>query len=105
MPLTDCLAVKFNKSTKCLPPTQYGLPANIPQRKRKTVTVAAIYTRVSSDKQREKNTIASQTTALIDFARSRGYHVPDAWIFEDDGYSGSTLIRPGLEHVRDLAAE
>jgi site-specific DNA recombinase len=69
------------------------------------VTVAAIYTRVSSDKQREKNTIASQTTALIDFARSRGYHVPDAWIFEDDGYSGATLIRPGLERVRDLAAE
>jgi DNA invertase Pin-like site-specific DNA recombinase len=105
MPLTDCLVVKFNKSTKCLPPTQYGLQANIPQRKRKTVTVAAIYTRVSSDKQREKNTIASQTTALIDFARSRGYHVPDAWIFEDDGYSGATLIRPGLERVRDLAAE
>jgi site-specific DNA recombinase len=105
MPLTDCLAIKFNKSTNCLPPTQYGLPANMPQRERKTVTVAAIYTRVSSDKQREKNTIASQTTALIDFARSRGYHVPDAWIFEDDGYSGATLIRPGLERVRDLAAE
>jgi site-specific DNA recombinase len=69
------------------------------------VTVAAIYTRVSSDKQREKNTIASQTTALIAFARSRGYHVPDEWIFEDDGYSGATLIRPGLERVRDLAAE
>jgi DNA invertase Pin-like site-specific DNA recombinase len=105
MPLTDCLPVKFNKPTKCLPPTQYGLQANIPERKRKTVTVAAIYTRVSSDKQREKNTIASQTTALIDFARSRGYHVPDEWIFEDDGYSGATLIRPGLERVRDLAAE
>lgn len=69
------------------------------------MTVAAIYTRVSSDKQREKNTIASQTTALIDFARSRGHHVPDEWIFEDDGYSGATLIRPGLERVRDLAAE
>jgi site-specific DNA recombinase len=60
---------------------------------------------VSSDKQREKNTIASQTTALIDFARRRGHHVPDEWIFEDDGYSGATLIRPGLECVRDLAAE
>src|SRR3954471_3727865 len=87
MPLTDCLPVKFNKPMKCLPPTEYGLQANIPERKRKTVTVAAIYTRVSSDKQREKNTIASQTTALIDFARSRGYHVPDEWIFEDDGYT------------------
>ena len=51
------------------------------------MTVAAIYTRVSSDKQREKNTIASQTTALIEFARSRGHHGPDEWIFKDDGYS------------------
>jgi len=69
------------------------------------VTIAAIYTRVSSDKQREKNTIASQTAALIDFAQSRGLQVPKEWIFEDEGYSGATLIRPGLERVRDLAAE
>src|SRR6266511_1516497 len=33
------------------------------------MAVAAIYARVSSDKQREENTIASQTAALIDFAR------------------------------------
>jgi DNA invertase Pin-like site-specific DNA recombinase len=30
------------------------------------MTVAAIYARVSSDKQREENTIASQTAAVID---------------------------------------
>jgi len=69
------------------------------------VTVAAIYARVSSDKQREEKTIASQTAALIDFARNRGHHVPQEWIFEDEGYSGATLVRPGLERVRDLAAE
>ena len=69
------------------------------------MTVAAIYARVSSDKQREENTIASQTAALIDFARSHGHHVPSEWIFEDEGYSGATLVRPGLERVRDLAAE
>src|SRR5664279_1191682 len=66
---------------------------------------AAIYTRVSSDKQREKNTIASQTAALIEFARNRGHHVPKEWIFEDEGYSGASLVRPGLERVRDLAGE
>ena len=27
------------------------------------------------------------------------------WVFEDDGYSGASLLRPGLERVRDLAAE
>jgi site-specific DNA recombinase len=67
--------------------------------------MAAIYARVSSDQQREEKTIASQTAALVAFARSEGYSVPDEWIFEDAGYSGATLVRPGLERVRDLAAE
>ena len=66
---------------------------------------AAIYARVSSDKQKEENTIASQTAALIAFAAEQGYAVPTEWIFEDEGYSGASLIRPGLERVRDLAAE
>jgi site-specific DNA recombinase len=66
---------------------------------------AAIYARVSSDKQKEENTIASQTAALIAFATEQGYAVPAEWVFEDEGYSGASLIRPGLERVRDLAAE
>jgi len=33
--------------------------------------MAAIYARVSSDQQREANTIASQTSALIEFAHER----------------------------------
>jgi len=66
---------------------------------------AAIYARVSSDKQKEQNTIASQTAALIAFAGERQFEVPREWVFEDDGYSGASLIRPGLERVRDLAAE
>ena len=66
---------------------------------------AAIYARVSSDKQREENTIASQTAALIVFAREQQFEVPPEWVFEDDGFSGASLIRPGLERVRDLAAE
>jgi len=69
------------------------------------MAIAAIYARVSSDTQREANTIASQTAALIDFARSRNYQVPAEWLFEDAGSSGATLLRPGLERVRDLAAE
>ena len=67
--------------------------------------IAAIYARVSSDKQREESTIGSQTAALIEFARSRGYQVPAEWVFEDEGYSGASLVRPGLERLRDLAAE
>jgi site-specific DNA recombinase len=67
--------------------------------------LAAIYARVSSDQQREEHTIASQTAALIDFAKNLELEVPKEWIFEDEGYSGATLERPGLERVRDLAAE
>jgi site-specific DNA recombinase len=66
--------------------------------------MAAIYARVSSEQQREAHTIASQTGALIEWARTLDVEVPKAWIFEDDGYSGATLERPGLERVRDLAA-
>ena len=67
--------------------------------------LAAIYARVSSDQQREERTIASQTAALIEFAKKHELEVPKEWVFEDEGYSGATLERPGLEHVRDLAAE
>ena len=67
--------------------------------------MAAIYARVSSEQQREAHTIASQTAALVELAQTLELEVPNAWIFEDDGYSGATLERPGLERVRDLAAE
>jgi site-specific DNA recombinase len=66
---------------------------------------AAIYARVSSAQQKQERTIASQTAALIKFAEENGYHVPREWIFEDEGFSGASLQRPGLERVRDLAAE
>ena len=66
---------------------------------------AAIYARVLSDRQKEEQTIASQTAALIEHCQQEGYAVPAEWSFQDEGYSGATLIRPGLERVRDLAAE
>src|SRR5579859_7815300 len=67
--------------------------------------MAAIYARVSSEQQREEHTIASQTAALIEFAATHCVEVPKTWIFEDEGFSGATLERPGLERVRDLASE
>jgi site-specific DNA recombinase len=66
---------------------------------------AAIYARVSSDRQKEDHTIASQTAALIQYAETEGFVVPKEWIFQDEGYSGANIVRPGLEAVRDLAAE
>jgi len=66
---------------------------------------AAIYARVSSDRQKEEQTIASQTSALREYASEHAYVVPDGYVFEDEGWSGATLIRPGLERLRDLAAQ
>src|SRR5258708_38950385 len=66
---------------------------------------AAIYARVSSDRQKENHTIASQTAALIQHAETQGYAVPSEWVFQDEGYSGASLGRPGLEAVGGLAAQ
>ena len=49
--------------------------------------MAAIYARVSSEQQREENTIASQTASLVAFAKSHDLQVPKEWVFEDEGYS------------------
>src|SRR5712691_10091462 len=66
--------------------------------------VAAIYARVSSERQREQATIASQLATLRELAE-RGLLVPEEFVFCDDGVSGATLARPGLERLRDRAAE
>ena len=66
--------------------------------------LAAIYARVSSDRQKEDKTIASQTSSLREYAQTQGYTVPPDWVFEDEGYSGATLARPGLERLRDLVS-
>lgn len=67
--------------------------------------LAAIYTRVSSDQQKEAQTIESQVSNLLEFAEKKHYQVPPEWVFRDEGYSGSILERPGLDKIRDLAAE
>jgi site-specific DNA recombinase len=66
---------------------------------------AALYARVSSDRQREEGTIASQRAALLEYAQANDWMVPAEWFFEDEGYSGAVLARPALERLRDLAAE
>ena len=47
--------------------------------------MAVIYARVSSEQQREENTIASQTASLIEFAKSHELEVPKEWVVEDEG--------------------
>jgi site-specific DNA recombinase len=69
------------------------------------VRVAAIYARVSCERQRQEQTIQSQTAALRELAEQRGLLVPDDLLFEDDGFSGASLQRPALERLRDRAFE
>ena len=69
------------------------------------MTSAAIYARVSSARQKKQETIVSQTEALRAHAGQLGLDVPEEWVFEDDGYSGASLVRPALEALRDLVAQ
>ncbi len=66
---------------------------------------AAIYARVSSARQKEQETIRSQTVALHTHAEQLGLGVPEQWVFEDDGHSGASLVRPALERLRDLVCQ
>ncbi len=72
---------------------------------RQPTQVAAIYARVSSERQRQEETIQSQLAALRELAAGRGLLVAEEFVFSDDGCSGVTLNRPALERLRDRAAE
>jgi site-specific DNA recombinase len=65
---------------------------------------AAIYARVSSERQAQEDTIDSQVQALREHVHEDGLELDDELCFLDDGYSGSTLVRPALERLRDQAA-
>src|ERR1035438_3088368 len=95
---------------KCQWPTGYwcrsGGPGPPPRlRKEGTVTAAAIYARVSSARQAKDQTIGSQLAALREHVGKSRLDVPEDWVFADEGHSGATLVRPGLEALRDLAAQ
>jgi site-specific DNA recombinase len=64
----------------------------------------AIYARVSSDQQAERQTIDSQLSELKALASRDGHEVKDGMLFVDNGHSGTTLIRPALERLRDMVA-
>ena len=63
----------------------------------------ALYARVSTERQEQQGTIASQLDALARWAREQDHDVVDAYVCVDDGYSGARLDRPGLDRLRDGA--
>lgn len=65
------------------------------------MTVAALYARVSSQRQAETGTVASQIAALERYAMEHDLTIGHRFI--DEGVSGRTLARPGLDRLRDMA--
>ena len=63
----------------------------------------ALYARVSSDRQVEEGTIESQLASLHAYVEEHGYELDADLVFTDDGFSGATLARPGLDALRDQA--
>ena len=69
---------------------------------------AALYARVSTDKQAEKYGIPSQIDALKKRCLERDWRPildEDRDAFIDDGYSGAELDRPALNRLRQAARE
>ena len=66
---------------------------------------AALYARVSSDRQAKDTTIQSQVEALREQARRDGVAVLPVNEYTDDGVSGATLNRPALDKLMDTAAD
>jgi site-specific DNA recombinase len=65
----------------------------------------ALYARVSSDRQREEGTIASQLQELRQFAEGEGLFLDERHVYLDEGKSGYYLDRPGLDALRDAARD
>ena len=66
---------------------------------------AAIYARVSTDRQGRQQTIDSQVDALRNWATTNSHELAQDHVYTDEGYSGSRLDRPGLDGLRDAASQ
>ena len=61
----------------------------------------AVYVRVSTMRQAQAQTIEQQLERLRAHVRAQGEELASEAIFRDDGVSGATLNRPGLDRLRD----
>src|SRR3990172_4182890 len=64
----------------------------------------ALYVRVSTNRQQQKQTIEQQIERLkARVATQPDWNLSETHIYRDDGYSGAKLNRPGLDRLRDQA--
>jgi site-specific DNA recombinase len=64
----------------------------------------ALYGRVSTQRQAQQQTSDQQLARLRAWCAEQAWEVHDELVFRDDGVSGSTLRRPGLDALRDAVA-
>ena len=64
----------------------------------------ALYARVSTKRQAQAQTADQQLDRLRAYAAGQSWSVAPGHVFRDDGYSGASLKRPGLDRLRDAAA-
>ena len=60
-----------------------------------------LYVRVSTQRQAQQQTSDQQLARLRAWCADQAWEVRDEFVFRDDGVSGSTLRRPGLDALRD----
>ncbi len=64
----------------------------------------AMYSRVSTTRQAQQQTIEQQIKRLTqEIEKHAGWEIEAEHIYQDEGYSGATLNRPGLDRLRDDA--
>jgi site-specific DNA recombinase len=63
----------------------------------------ALYARVSTEEQREGQTIDSQVSELDRFARQKYWRIVGT--YKDEAWSGALLARPALDRLRDDASK
>lgn len=61
----------------------------------------ALYARVSTVRQALTQSIEQQLGRLREYVAGQGWPLSEEYIFRDDGHSGATLNRPGLDRLRD----
>jgi site-specific DNA recombinase len=68
----------------------------------------ALHVRVSTQRQAQQQTVEQQVERLQAHVAAQagpeGWEVGEETVFRDDGYSGATLRRPGLDRLRDAVA-
>src|SRR6476659_10510922 len=65
--------------------------------------MTAVHVRVSTQRRAQAQTIEQQLDRLRAHLRGQGVELASEQVFRDDGYSGATLNRPGLDRLRDAA--